>query len=125
VDEAALKDAGKSGEEWISYNAGWSEQRFRSLNQVTASNINRLTLAWSANIPAAGGRAQHRQEGTPLVFKGVMYSIAPWSIVYAIDARNGLAAGSRRESNGVAIAYLLRGSEPRHRALSGQDHSLL
>jgi PQQ-dependent dehydrogenase (methanol/ethanol family) len=89
VDEAALKDAGKTGEEWISYNVNWSEQRYSALSQVNAGNVGKLGLAWSSDIPAAGGRAQTRQEGTPLVSNGVMYSIAPWSVVYAMDARTG------------------------------------
>ena len=39
VDDAALKDAGKNGEDWISYNMNWSEQRYSPLNQVNASNV--------------------------------------------------------------------------------------
>src|SRR6185312_11861595 len=89
VDEAALKDAGKTGEDWISYNVNWSEQRYSVLNQINAGNVGRLGLAWSAEIPAATGRAQTRQESTPLVSNGVIYSIAPWSVVYAVDARTG------------------------------------
>ena len=87
VDEAALREAGKSGEEWISYNVNWSEQRFSPLNQVNAANISRLGLAWYSDIPAAPGNPQNRQEGTPLVYNGVLYSITPWSVVYAMDAR--------------------------------------
>src|SRR5947207_8282726 len=89
VDESALKDAGKSGEEWITYNMNWAEQRYSPLNQVNASNVSRLGVAWSYEIPAAAGPAQNRQEGTPLVFNGVLYSITPWSVVYAVDARTG------------------------------------
>ena len=89
VDDAALKDAAKTGEEWITYNLGWSEQRYSPLNQINAANVSRLGLAWSADIPAAPGNPQTRQEGTPLVFNGVLYSITPWSIVYAMDARTG------------------------------------
>src|SRR3984885_7267719 len=89
VDDAALKDAAKTGEEWISYNLGWSEQRFSALNQINATNVSRLGLAWSSEIPSAQGRPQTRQEGTPLVYNGVMYSIAPWSVVYAVNARTG------------------------------------
>jgi quinohemoprotein ethanol dehydrogenase len=89
VDDAALKDAGKTGQEWITYNVNWSEQRYSPLNQINDSNINRLGLAWSADIPAAIGNPQNRQEGTPLVYNGVLYSIAPWSVVYAIDAHTG------------------------------------
>jgi glucose dehydrogenase len=89
VDEAALKDAGKTGEEWISYNVNWSEQRYSTLNQISASNVNRLGLAWTTDIPASPGPPQNRQAATPLVYNGVLYSIAPWSVVYAMAARTG------------------------------------
>ena len=89
VDEAALRDAGKTGEEWISYNVNWSEQRYSPLKQIDATNVSRIGLAWSVDIPAAPGPAQNRQEGTPLFFNGVLYSITPWSVVYAVDVRTG------------------------------------
>jgi quinohemoprotein ethanol dehydrogenase len=89
VDDQALKNAGRSGEEWISYNVNWSEQRYSPLDQINASSVNKLGLAWYVDIPAAPGRPQTHQEGTPLVHDGVLYSIAPWSVVYAVDARSG------------------------------------
>jgi len=89
VDDAALKDTGKTGEEWVSYNVNWSEQRYSPLNQINAGNVSRLGLAWYSDIPAAPGNPQNRQEGTPLVYNGVLYSITPWSVVYAMDARSG------------------------------------
>lgn len=89
IDDAALKDAGRTGDEWISYNVNWSEQRYSPLNQISASNVARLGLAWYTDIPSAPGRPQTHQEGTPLVHDGVLYNIAPWSIVYAVDARTG------------------------------------
>jgi PQQ-dependent dehydrogenase (methanol/ethanol family) len=89
VDDGALADAGKTGEEWITYNINWAEQRYSPLNQINATNVSKLVPAWSADIPAAPGPPQNRQEGTPLVFDGVLYSITPWSVVYAVDARTG------------------------------------
>ena len=89
VDDAALKNAAQTGEEWITYNLGWSEQRFSRLDQINASNVNRLGLAWYSDIPAAPGNPQNRQEATPLVYNGAVYSITPWSVVYAVDARTG------------------------------------
>jgi PQQ-dependent dehydrogenase (methanol/ethanol family) len=89
IDDAALKDAARTGDEWISYNLGWSEQRYSALNQIDSRNVNRLSLAWYVDIPSARGNPQNRQEGTPLVYNGVIYSIAPWSVVYAVDARTG------------------------------------
>jgi PQQ-dependent dehydrogenase (methanol/ethanol family) len=92
IDDAALRDAARTGEEWISYNLGWSEQRYSQLNQITSQNVNRLGLAWYTDIPSARGNPQNRQEGTPLVSNGMIYSIAPWSVVYAVNARTGKEA---------------------------------
>ena len=88
VDDQALKQAARSGE-WISYNVNWAEQRYSPLDQINAGNVSRLGLAWYADIPAAPGRPQTHQEATPLEHNGVIYSIAPWSVVYAVDARTG------------------------------------
>jgi quinohemoprotein ethanol dehydrogenase len=87
VDDALLKSGSKTGEEWVSYGVNWSEQRYSPLDQINASNINRLGLAWTYDIPVAPGNFQAHQEATPLVFNGVLYSITPWSIVYAVDLR--------------------------------------
>src|SRR5690349_25020210 len=81
VNDALLKTGSKTGQEWVSYGVNWSEQRHSPLNQINASNVSRLGLAWSYEIPLAPGSPQTHQEGTPLVFNGVLYSITPWSIV--------------------------------------------
>src|SRR2546428_6031711 len=87
VDDAALKTGSKTGDEWISYGVNWSEQRYSPLKQIDTSNVSRLGLAWSAEIPLAPGNPQTHQENTPLVFNGVLYGITPWSITYAVDLR--------------------------------------
>lgn len=93
VDDAALKDAAKNPNEWIEYNGGWMEQRYSALNQINDTNVKRLGLAWSYDIPSApAGTSGNRQEGTPLVFDGKLYSITPWSIVYAVDLHTGKEA---------------------------------
>jgi PQQ-dependent dehydrogenase (methanol/ethanol family) len=87
VNDTLLKTGSKSGEEWVSYGGSWSEQRYSPLKQIEASNIQRLGLAWSYDIPLAPGNSQTHQEGTPLIFNGVLYNITPWSVVYAVDLR--------------------------------------
>src|SRR5579871_377369 len=89
VNDPLLKTGSKTGDEWISYGVNWSEQRYSPLKQIDASNVSRLGLAWSYAIPLAPCNPQTHQEGTPLVFNGVLYSITPWSIVYAVDLRTG------------------------------------
>ncbi|HWF11346.1 MAG TPA: PQQ-dependent dehydrogenase, methanol/ethanol family [Bryobacteraceae bacterium] len=85
VNDLALKVAGKSGTEWLSYGMTPGETRYSPLKQIDASNVSRLGLAWSYDIGTGGGN----QEATPLVSNGTIYSITNWSVVYAIDARTG------------------------------------
>ncbi|HEY6340944.1 MAG TPA: PQQ-binding-like beta-propeller repeat protein [Bryobacteraceae bacterium] len=85
VNDALLKTGSKTGDEWISYGVNWNEQRYSPLKEINDSNVSRLGVAWSYEIPLAPGNPQTHQEGTPLVFNDVLYSITPWSIVYAVD----------------------------------------
>jgi quinohemoprotein ethanol dehydrogenase len=85
VDDAALKNAGKSGDEWLTYGFTPGETRYSPLDQLNAANVKRLGLAWSYDLGAGGGG----QEATPLVWNGAIYGITTWSVVFAVDARTG------------------------------------
>src|SRR5262249_43211740 len=87
VNDAMLKTGSTTGDEWVTYGTNWAESRFSQLKQIDATNVSRLGLAWSAELPVAPGNPQLHQENTPLVFNGVLYGITPWSIVYAIDLK--------------------------------------
>ncbi|MEO8097559.1 MAG: PQQ-binding-like beta-propeller repeat protein [Acidobacteriota bacterium] len=89
ITEDVLRDAGKTGEEWVTYGINWSEQRYSQLFQINNTNVSRLGMAWTMDIPAASGNGTTRHEGTALISNGVLYSIGPWSVVYAVDARTG------------------------------------
>jgi len=85
IDDAALRTAGKTGEEWLTYGLTPGETRFSPLKQIDAANVSRLGLAWSYDVGAGGGT----QEATPLFWNGTLYGITNWSIVFAVDARTG------------------------------------
>jgi quinohemoprotein ethanol dehydrogenase len=85
VDDAALTNAGKTGEDWLTYGLTPGETRYSPLTQIDATNVQRLGLAWAYDIGPGGGG----QEATPLVFNGVLYGITNWSVVFAVDARTG------------------------------------
>src|SRR5438552_7609255 len=85
IDDLALRNAGKTGEEWLTYGLTPGETRYSPLKQIDRTNISRLELAWSYEIGAGGGN----QEGTPLAWNGYLYGITNWSVVFAIDARTG------------------------------------
>jgi quinohemoprotein ethanol dehydrogenase len=84
VDDERLARADETPEDWLSHGRNYSEDRFSALEQINKSNIKDLGLAWSFNLGSRRG-----VEATPLVVDGIMYVTGPWSIVYAIDARDG------------------------------------
>src|SRR5580765_631793 len=54
IDDNALKNAAKNKEEWISYNRDWSGTRYSPIDQINATNVSKLGLAWSIDIPNVG-----------------------------------------------------------------------
>ena len=85
VDDVALRNAGKTGEEWLTYGLTPGETRYSPLKQIDTSNANRLGLAWLFEVGPGGGG----QEATPLYSNGTIFGITNWSIVFAVDARTG------------------------------------
>ncbi|HEX4134926.1 MAG TPA: PQQ-dependent dehydrogenase, methanol/ethanol family [Bryobacteraceae bacterium] len=89
VDATVLKNTGTSKDalagSWLSYGRTQGETRYSPLDQIDVSNVGRLGLAWTYTLGAGGGN----QEGTPLVWNNTIYSITNWSVVFALDARNG------------------------------------
>src|SRR5262249_24246809 len=85
VDDAALKNAWRTGEDWLTYGLTLAETRYSPLNQIDATNVSRLSLAWSyARGPGGDG-----QEANPLAANGAVYARTNWSVVFAVDARTG------------------------------------
>ena len=85
IDDAALKNAAKSPEDWVSYGATPGETRYSPLQQINAANVAQLHPVWSYDVGRGGGG----QEATPLFWNGTLFSITNWSIVFAVDARTG------------------------------------
>src|SRR6059036_4060463 len=85
VDDLALRNAGRTGEEWLTYGLTPQETRYSPLKQIDTTNVSRLGLAWSYDVGQGGGT----QEATPLMYNGNIYGITNWSIVFAVDARTG------------------------------------
>src|SRR5947208_15190369 len=85
VDDPALRNAGKTGDEWLTYGLTPGETRYSPLKQMGVSGVSRLGLAWSYDVGQGGGN----QEATPLFWNGGLYGITNWSVVFAVDARTG------------------------------------
>ena len=85
VDDHALINASRDGNDWLSNGRDYTEQRYSPLTQINASNVSRLGLAWYYDTGSDRGTV----ETTPIVSGGVMYATLPWSVVVALDARTG------------------------------------
>ena len=89
MDAKVLKAAGTANDplagSWLTYGLTQGETRYSPLNQIDASNVGKLGLAWSYELGAGGGN----QEATPLVWNHTIYGITTYSVVFAVDARDG------------------------------------
>ncbi len=84
--DALLKPATTN---WPTYNGDYSGRRFSSLDQINASNVAALSMAWvyRATNYGAGGFGSV-VKSTPLEVNGILYFTMPDN-VWAVDARTG------------------------------------
>src|SRR5579864_1879046 len=82
LDPSALLQK-QATDTWPTYNGDYSGKRYSPLDQINASNVNQLTLAW---IYRTHGQAI---KASSLEVNGILYFTVPDN-VYAIDARFGL-----------------------------------
>jgi quinohemoprotein ethanol dehydrogenase len=84
VDSAMIKANTATSHDWPTVGLDYAETRFSKLKQITSDNVKELGLVWSYGLDSERG-----VEATPVVVDGIMYQTGPWSVVHAIDARNG------------------------------------
>src|SRR6059036_2494349 len=96
----------KNGE-WPMYTADLRGSKYSPLDQINASNFNKLEVAWRFKTDNLGTRPEFKLEGTPLAIRGVLYATAGTRrSVVALDGRTGelIWSHSYREGNRAAIA---------------------
>jgi quinohemoprotein ethanol dehydrogenase len=84
VDGARIIAEADSGENWLSYNRTYDEQRHSPLTHINRDNVGELGLAWFADFSS-----NRRQQSTPIVVDGVIYVTEAWSKVHAYNATTG------------------------------------
>ncbi len=84
VDQPRLSAADKDPGQWMSHGRDWTEQRFSPLKQINDKNVDRLGLAWFAELNTYRG-----VDATPLAIDGVLYNVSAWDVTTAYDATNG------------------------------------
>jgi quinoprotein glucose dehydrogenase len=93
--------------EWPHYTADLKGTKYSPLDQINASNFNKLEVAWRFKTDNLGTRPEYKLEGTPLMVKGVIYATAGTRrSVVALDPKTGelMWVYSFREGQRAAIA---------------------
>ena len=104
--------------EWPTYTADLAGSKYRPLDQINASNFNKLEIAWRFKTDNLGTRPEYKLEGTPLMVNGVIYATAGTRrAVVALEAKTGemiwmhsvregmRAAISPRQLSGRGLAF--------------------
>ena len=90
VTQAMLANPGPA--DWLHISRTYNQHRFSPLTQINKGNVAQLRMAWSRGLPAGV------QESTPIVYRGVMYVMAPGASIQALNAANGDAIWEYRRS---------------------------
>src|SRR2546426_6652190 len=96
----------KNGE-WPYYTADVRGTRYSPLDQINASNFNKLEVAWRFKTDNLGTFPEFKLEGTPLMVKGVLYTTAGTRrSVIALDGKTGelIWSHSLREGKRAAVS---------------------
>ena len=68
--------SGAKDGEWHTYGGDLGNTRYSPLDQIDASNFNKLQVAWRFKTDSLGPRPEYQYEGTPLMVKGKLYVTA-------------------------------------------------
>ena len=93
--------------EWASYTADIKGTRYRPLDQINASNFNKLEIAWRFRTDNLGPFPEYKLEGTPVMVNGVIYTTGGTRrSVVALDAKTGevIWTHSMREGKRAAVS---------------------
>src|SRR5713226_6023592 len=112
--------------EWASYAGDLAGSRYRPLDQINATNFNKLEISWRIKTDNFGNRPEYKLEGTPLMINGVLYATAgSRRAAIALDAATGellwvhgehegaRGAAAPRQLSGRGLAYWSDGKEER------------
>ncbi len=98
----SLAQTGAKNGEWPTYGGDLGSTRYSPLDQINATNFNKLEVAWRFKTDYLGPRKEFQLEATPLMVRGVLYTTAGTRRdVIAIDAAAGELIWSHSEPEGA------------------------
>ena len=85
VNEAGVPALESDPGSWWSNGRTYSEQRHSPLTQINTDTVQKLGLAWEADLESP----RFGIEASPVVVGGVLYVSSSWGRVFAFDAKTG------------------------------------
>jgi alcohol dehydrogenase (cytochrome c) len=76
--------------DWLMYDGSHTGNRYSTLDQIDASNVQRLAPVWTLPMP------ESRPQLTPVVVDGIMY-VTGWNELQAVDATTGRTLWTYKE----------------------------
>jgi quinoprotein glucose dehydrogenase len=99
---SAFAQTGAKDGEWRTYGGDLGNTRYSPLDQINASNFSKLQVAWRFNTAGLGPTPEFNLEATPLMARGVIYSVAgSRRDVVALDGHTGELLWMHREDEGA------------------------
>ena len=121
-----MGQTGAKNGEWTTYGGDLGSTRYSPLDQINASNFNKLEVAWRFKTDSLGPRPEFQYESTPLMVHGVLYVTAgSRRAVVALDAGTGemlwmhseneakRGESAPRQLSGHGVSYWTDGREER------------
>jgi quinoprotein glucose dehydrogenase len=121
-----IAQTGAKNGEWRTYGGDLGSTRYSPLDQINASNFNKLEVAWRFKTDALGPRPEYNFQSTPLMVNGVLYLTAGTRrAAIALDAKTGemlwmhsenegkRGAGAPRQLSGRGLSYWTDGRDAR------------
>ena len=119
VTDATLQDP--SPDDWLMWRRTLDGWGYSPLDQIDRTNVGDLRLVWSRALHTPG-----RQQGTPLVYDGIMYMPNPSDVIQAIDAVTGdLIWEYRRSLPDDVCEFLIPGVCTTNRNLAIYDNLII
>lgn len=119
-----------AGHDWPAHGGDAGHTQFSPLDQIDASNVGTLRVAWTFRSGDARADGRSQIQCNPIVVRGVLYATSPTLKVFALDAATGaerwrfdaFGGGEERSSLGVnrGVVYWEAGDDQRILVALGQ-----
>ena len=107
-------------EDWLMWRRTLDGWGYSPLDQIDRDNVGELRMVWSRALTAG------RQQGTPLVYGGVMYMPNPRDVIQALDAGTGdLLWEYRRDRPEDLTEYIITPLSEGNRNLAIHDNLII